>query len=260
MKNSSWLFVCCACLLVAEQGSAQFTQMGGFVEPPPVVNVLERGIEVHGGREKLARSAGAYVSRGKGTMYPSVGELRLFTFEYWHQDASHTRLELHIAFKDGYVPSIRAVNGVSGWEQQGTRARDLTDAEMKQARQGAYETKVRLFYPLLDEPGFALTALGESTLGSRYTAVGVRVGSPGQPEVRLYFDKESGLLLKSEARESLQGRTVLREEFYSNYHDGPDGKYPGEVLFQLDGKKYLEIETTEMQLLGRIDPAKFSKP
>jgi hypothetical protein len=259
MKNGSWLLVCCAFLLGAEQAVAQSGQSGGQFGSPPAVDILERALVAHGGRENLARSAATYVTRGKGTMYPSGGEPRTFTFEYWHQDASHTRLELHIAFRDGYIPSIRTVNGFSGWEQQGDRHRDLTDSEMKRARQAAYETKVRLLYPLLEEPGFALTPLGETTVGSRL-AVGVSIGSPGQPEVRLYFDKTSGLLLKSEAQESMQDRTVRREEFYSNYQDGPGCKYPGKVQFQLDGKEYLEIETAEMQPLQRIDPAKFMKP
>src|SRR5262249_30830382 len=150
--------------------------------------IIQQAIVAHGGRDGLAKSAAAYVTRGKGAMYPADGAPRTFTFEYSHQDFSHTRLEMHIVFKDGYIPSIRVVNGSAGWEQQGPNRRDLSAAELKQARQGAYESEVRLLYPLLEEPGFTLAPLGKSSLGT-HEAVGVSVACAGQPEVRLYFDK-----------------------------------------------------------------------
>jgi hypothetical protein len=254
MNNAGRLLLVCGALLGgARLGLAQQTG------EQTARRIIEQAVAAHGGREALARTAGAYVTRGKGSMYPADGVPRPFTFEYSHQDLTHTRLELHIAFKDGYIPSIRVVNGASGWEQQGTNRRDLAAAEIKQARQGAYESEVRLLYPLLEQPGFALAPLGRSSAGN-HEAVGVGVTRPGQPEVRLYFDKMTGLLLKSEAAEALQNRTVVREEFYSNYQDVLGRKYPMEAAFVLDGKKYLEIKTEEMQPLNAIEPAKFTRP
>jgi hypothetical protein len=254
MKDAGWLLLGCGVLLgAAGPGLAQ--DAGGQAAR----RIIQQAVIAHGGRDGLAKSAGAYVSRGKGTMYPADGVPRSFTFEYSHQDFTHTRLEMHIAFKDGYIPSIRVLNGAAGWEQQGTNRHDLSAAEFKQARQGAYESKVRLLYPLLEEPGFTPAPLGKSLLGA-HEAVGVSVACARQPEVRLYFDKATGLLLKSEAAETLQGRTVVREEFYGNYQDVMGRKYPMDVTFVLDGRKYLEIRTEEMQPLSGIDPAKFTRP
>jgi hypothetical protein len=254
MKEAGWLLLGCGLLLgAAGPGLAQ------DAGEQAARRIIQQAVVAHGGRDGLAKTAGAYVTRGKGTMYPADGVPRSFTFEYSHQDLTHTRLEMHIAFKDGYIPSIRVVNGTAGWEQQGTNRRDLSAAEFKQARQGAYESKVRLLYPLLEEAGFTLAPLGKSLLGA-HEAVGVSVACAGQPEVRLYFDKATGLLLKSEAAENLQGRTVVREEFYSHYQDVLGRKYPLEATFVLDGRKYLEITTEQMQPLGRIEPATFTSP
>jgi hypothetical protein len=254
MKHAGWLVLVGGVLLgVAGPG---FAQEAG---EQTARRIIRQAIAAHGGREGLARSAGAYITRGTGTMYPGDGLPRPFTFEYSHQDLTHTRLEMRVAFKDGYIPSIRVVNGAAGWEQQGTNRRDLSAAEFKQARQGAYESKVRLLYPLLEEPGFTLAPLGECRVGARET-VGVGVTCPGQPEVRLYFDTATGLLLKSTSAEVIHDRTVLREEYYGNYQDVLGRKYPMEATFVLDGKKHLEIRTEEMQPLGRVDPAKFARP
>jgi hypothetical protein len=252
MKVAGWLVVCGVVLGVAGPGLAQ---QGG----DQARWLIQQAVAAHGGRDGLAATAGAYVTRGKGAMYPGDGVPRPFTFEYSHQDLTHTRLELHIAFKDGFIPSVRVLNGAAGWEQQGQMRRDLSAAELQQARQGAYESKVRLLYPLLEDPAFTLTPLGESYLGA-HQAVGVRVAYPGEPEVRLYFDKSTGLLLKSAAAETLQGRTVVREEYYGNYQEALGRKYPLEATFVLDGKKYLEIKTEEARAVDRIDPAQFTRP
>jgi hypothetical protein len=254
MNRTRLLLVgCCFFLGAAGPGAAQESA------EQAARRIIQQAIAAHGGKENLVKSAGAYVTRGKGSMYPANSPFRAFTFEYWHGDSSHTRLELHIGWKDGYIPSVRVLNGADGWEQQGDSCRDLSGSELKAARQAAYEIKVSLLYPLLEEPAFTLAPLGESPVRGHDT-IGVKVGYPGQPEVRLYFDKASGLLIKSEALETVGDKTVLREEFYSNYQDVLGRKYPLEVLFLLDGKKYLEIETAEMQPLAGIDPRKFMRP
>src|SRR5205823_12848743 len=50
--------------------------------------------------------------------------------------------------------------------------------------------------PLLQDRRFTLTTLGEERAGPRVLR-GVRVAYPGQNDVRLYFDRETGLLSRA---------------------------------------------------------------
>jgi hypothetical protein len=254
MKATTLLLLGCVFLLGTVEPSA--AQESG---EEAARRIIRKAIVAHGGKENLVKSCCPYCSRGKGTLFAGNNLPRPFTFEYWQQDFDHTRMEMHLAFRDGYIPSIRVLNGATGWEQHGATCSDLPDSEINAARQGAHEAMIHLLYPLLEEPGFSLGLLGESTVFI-HQVVGVRVRHRGRPDVRLYFDKTNGFLIKSEAPDTLQGKTVLREEFYSNYKDLDGRKYPAEVLFLIDGKKYLAIETLEMQMLEKVDPVRFLKP
>jgi hypothetical protein len=77
------------------------------------------------------------------------------------------------------------------------------------------------------EKRYTLASLGESQVKGK-PAVGVKVSSAGQPDMSLFFDKTTGLLIKTAQRvtESRVDNEALQEWYYSNYqtHDpaGPD--------------------------------------
>ena len=74
--------------------------------------------------------------------------------------------------------------------------------------------------PLLEDKRYTLSSAGEA-LVKEQAAVAMKVASKGRPDVTLYFDKVSGLLLKTEhrRRDSATNKDVLHEEFFSAYQE-----------------------------------------
>jgi hypothetical protein len=80
--------------------------------------------------------------------------------------------------------------------------------------------------------------------------------------VTLYFDKESGLLVKYESRvkDEGSGQEVNEEHFLSDYKEVQGTKQAGKVVTKRDGKLYLEGEVTDHQLSEKLDAGVFAKP
>jgi hypothetical protein len=104
------------------------------------------------------------------------------------------------------------------------------------AKDAVHETRVSNLLPLVRDRQFTLTALPESSVADR-PAVGVRASYPGYPDVALFFDKETHLLVKSSYQND-QGKQT------------PDGK-PVMILHEVLFKDYREMGADEERLLNQ---------
>src|SRR5262249_31340150 len=101
----------------------------------------------------------------------------------------------------------------------------------------SHRHRVTTLVPLLEDPGFTLTALGEAKVEGR-AALGVKVAFKGRPDLSLYFDQESGLLVKYDYR--LQGAGgpkgdgALEETVLRDYR-GPELDAPDEQMLKAAG-------------------------
>lgn len=76
------------------------------------------------------------------------------------------------------------------------------------------QTPVRLKYK-----SFGLSPLGEVKVGTS-EAIGLRIIHKGHPDVCLFFDKKTGLPLKSEVRiQEWKGQEASYEFFFMDYKD-----------------------------------------
>ena len=93
-------------------------------------------------------------------------------------------------------------------------------------------------------------------------AVGIRVAAPGHKDVSLYFDKQTGLLVKitRQALDAQTGQEVSEERIIQEYQDVNGLKTAKKVLINRDGKKFLEAEVTDVQFLEKVDDSTFAKP
>ena len=92
--------------------------------------------------------------------------------------------------------------------------------------------------------------------------MGIKVSTNGHKDINLYFDKETGLMVKMEHRTlDLQTQQEVAEErILLEYQDVGGLKTAKKVLINHDGKKYLEAEVTEVKLEDKIDDSEFGKP
>src|SRR5262249_23048421 len=108
---------------------------------------------------------------------------------------------------------------------------------------------------------FKLSTIGESKIEKR-TALGVKVTRKDHRDIDLYFDKETGLLLKSETRvkDDGSGQEVAQESFYDDYKEVQGTKQAMKFTGKRDGKVFVEAEATEIELAEKLDASVFAKP
>jgi hypothetical protein len=220
--------------------------------------VIERAIAAHGGRERLARVRADRV-KIRGTLMaktevPFVSEM---TVQLPGRFKSVIELtsdgEKHIV--------VQIINGdKAGVWIDGQTQTKIPPAALAEMRDRLHLDRAVRLVPLLTDKTFDLAYLGESKVNER-TAVGVKVTSKGQKEVRLYFDKAAGLLAKTEhILDDGRGKEVRQEEYYGEYQDFGGIKRPTKVVALRDGKKLMEGQVIDVKYLDKVDEAEFTKP
>ena len=91
-------------------------------------------------------------------------------------------------------------------------------------------------------------------------AAGVKATSKGRPDVKLYFDKKTHLLVKVERRVSEAGVAVDKEDFYSDYKEFDGVQLPTKLTFLVSGRKFSELSSATYKLPKKIDESVFAKP
>jgi hypothetical protein len=110
---------------------------------------------------------------------------------------------------DGTMMAMITMNdGERSWRSFDGFVRPLVDSELDEMRAGDHADRVRGLIALLQDKGFTLRGLDARKVANR-DVQGVNVSYKGQPDVRLFFDKASGLLVRYEYRVKL--RLVKKE-------------------------------------------------
>src|SRR5262249_59932138 len=92
-------------------------------------------------------------------------------------------------------------------------------------------------------------------------ALGVRIASKGHKDASLWFDKETGLLVKAEyTMLNNQKKEVPQEEYFSDFKEVGGIKRPMKVVAFQDGKKLMDAEITDVQSPDKIADSEFAKP
>lgn len=116
--------------------------------------------------------------------------------------------------------------------------------------------------PLLGDDVFQLATAKEKVVNGK-PAAGVAVRNGKRPVVTLYFDKETGLLVKREALvkdPSTDDKEVLEEVVVSDYKEAGGRKYHTRLVVTRDGKPLYRSEVSMPRAVERPDPKLFDKP
>jgi hypothetical protein len=223
--------------------------------------LLDKAIKAHGGEEALARNKSKVeVVKGKGKFY-GMGEGIDFTMEMIVQHPDRIRSEIELEVGGMQIKFLQVVNGNKGWQKLADQLQDMTKEQLEEAKAQFYLRKVVSLLPLRDKE-YKLSPLGEVKIESK-PAVGLRVEHKGERDVNLFFDKESGLLVKTEmkARDPMAGdKEFNSESYYSDYRKVDGVQTPFKLSLKRDGEKYVESESTEVKREDKVDETTFAKP
>jgi hypothetical protein len=225
--------------------------------------LVEKAVKAQGGADKLAKFNAASI-KGKGTFFGQAEQGVPFEGEWQTQGKDQMRMSVRLKSAEGEFKLLKVVNGAQGWEQfNKDKSQKMSKDKLAEERVQMYASWVASLVPLLQEKGFKLAPLGESKVGDK-AAVGIKVSHEGQRDVKLYFDKSTGLLAKSEVIvkdiDSGSGKDMVLEIVYDNYKEVAGAKQPMRMSARRDGKKYIEGDLSEFNPAGKFDDKTFGQP
>jgi hypothetical protein len=219
--------------------------------------VIERAIRATGGEEKLTKYQAA-TAKGKSTIYSPKGEEQTLTGEWAWQGKDRFRSVLKGMVKGQPTEVIEVINGGRGWLKTMGKTVPIKKEQLAEEHAEMYVGWLTRLVPLRGE-GFKLSAAGEAAVDGK-PAVGVRVEHEGRPAVSLFFDKKSGLLVKSEFTVPSAGKPLVQTIFYKDYKDVQGVREPARVQINVNGRRFVESEATEIRLHERLDDGLFTEP
>jgi hypothetical protein len=228
-------------------------------DQPGQETFVKKAIQAIGEEAKVKRVKGASWS-AKGTFSFMPGQPLTFT-EDWvilPPDRMYRKFEL----KRGKAvqKGINVFVGDKGWIKTNGETKEMTKARIEQEQIQGYLFWVRLLWPLT-EKDFKVSPLGETKV-EESTVTGFKISREKHAEVKLFFDKKNGLLVKcvSRAKDYRTGKDVTQEETYADYKETEGLKHPTKITVSIDGKRILEAEVSNHRYLEKVDEKLFAKP
>jgi hypothetical protein len=249
-----------ACLLAASISRAQ----AAGEQDAAARAIIDKAIKAHGGADKL--------SQFKAVSAKWVGKRKVENVFYWdavyvvtYEMPEKIRFDAEVENPNGEKFSFwRVVNGKKGWQGWPRGMRDLKEAEVAQLVDEIYTHWLASLVPLKDK-GFEFSLVGDVTVDGN-DAVGVRVSSKGRPDVNLFFDKKTGLVIKSDRRATdlSTNQEYTAESIYRDHKAFHGVMWPTGRIDRRDGMDLEEntgrFELREFQAHDKLDEKLLAKP
>ncbi len=219
--------------------------------------ILDKAIKAHLPKGKADKKAG-YQGKNKGTLHISGLKLE-FTQQIWlHSGKFKEVLDMTVMNKAVKVTTV--YNGKDGWIKANDMNIDVSKEILAEFKEVGYMSGIGQLTGLRDK-GLKLSLLGEVQVNGK-PAVGIKVSKEGKKDIDLYFDKATGLMAKIErrAKDFMTGQEATEERIITEYQQVGDRKLAKKVTVNRDGKKLLDAEVVEIQLLDSIDDGEFAQP
>ena len=254
-----------------EVGPAKFVpnlavQYGAPSEDPNEVNVIRQSpnapspdqvfakyIQALGGAQRVA-SLTSFVA--KGTYDGWETDHQKVDVEVYAQAPVQRTVIVHMHIEDHVEDSVRAYDGRLGWIASPDKPMPLmplTGGNLDGAK-----TEAILSFPASIKEGFTQWRAGGATIDDRDVVL-VQGTTAAQTPIKLYFDAESGLLVRVvRYAETAVGRIPTQID-YEDYREVSGVKIPFRwTSTWTDGQAHTEL--SQVQTNVAIDAAKFAKP
>jgi photosynthetic reaction center cytochrome c subunit len=217
---------------------------------PSADSLFDKYLQALGGRARV-ESLTSIAARGTYAGY-DTDHAKVPVEVFSRTPAARTTI-VHTKFGD----RVRAFDGTQGWVASADRPlllMPLTGGNLAGAR-----VDTLLSFPVALKQAFARWRVTRTTIDDNDTYVVQSVPPAGQTPVNLYFDVESGLLVRAlRFTDTAVGRVPTQIDF-SDYRDVEGTKLPFRIISTwTDGQS--TIEFTDVRTNVAIDPARFRQP
>lgn len=172
------------------------------------------------------------------------------------------RIDMKLDFAGNMFDLAYVLNGETVWLLVNGAAQENANDMLGQALGEMNRMWATSLYPLLSDEGFKLSTVKEQKVNGK-VAVGVEVRNGKRPVVTLYFDKETGLLVKrvAQVRDAQSGdKDVLEEVVLSDFKEADGRKYHTKAVTTRDGRPHYTSFPSAPKAIKDVDAKLFEKP
>jgi hypothetical protein len=212
--------------------------------------IVMRAIKASGGETALKKHESMTWTE-KGTYY-GMGDGLPYTGKMAVQLPGQFRMEIEGVF-------VIVVDNDKAWMSAGGDTKPIEGEALARQQRNQKAGLISSLLPLTDK-AFTLTVIDGAEVDKK-PAVGIKVTRKDYPEVKLYFDKASGLLVKNQVKvfSDEEKKDVTQEQFFSKHKEIEGAKVPMHVVIKRDGKLFVETDIMDLKV-GKLDAKTFAAP
>lgn len=216
--------------------------------------LIDKAVKAIGGEAAIAKRPAA-VWKAKVLFAHPPGDGKMNCVGTWSV-ALPARCHISLVFESDDQPFsfVFIKDGERMWTTNLT-GDDVKEESGQDWTDSMYGSWVAGLTPLRDK-AFTLSILRDEKVSDR-PAAGVKVTREGKPAVHLFFDRETGLLVKTVF---LREEEVWMECVYSGYKDFDGFKHPTKAVLTERGKPFMEQEIIEYKRVEKLDEKLFGRP
>jgi hypothetical protein len=221
--------------------------------------IVEKAVKANGYKPGDKLTAMTWKDKGKFT---AGGFEMEYTGDFAFQGPDKYRFVVKGDFGGMTITFTAVTNGNKAWQAAMGMVEEITGDKLEYVVNQTYHLHVTSLLPLLTDKEFKLATAGEKDVGGK-KAVGVKVTRDKKPTLTLYFDKASGLLVKSEGKvkDEFQGwKEVPEEVYFDDYKDVGGKKFFTKMKIVRDGKTMIETVPSDQKVAEKLDEKLFGKP
>ena len=222
--------------------------------------VVKKAIEAQGGADNLNKYPAARFTM-KGEISVMGMDLELSGDMAYMADKF--RMNINMSVMGQQITVHRVVNGDKG--KQTVKVGDMVQSmniekdEIALSRMGR---EVEKLTPLLDAKKFTVRTGDDEDVNGKKAALVIVTPKGSDREFKLYFDKESHLLVKSAHQGKGPGADgaqadVYQESFPSEYKKVNGVQVPTKLEIHNDGKKFMTATLSDYEVLEKLDDSEF---
>ena len=221
--------------------------------------LLDKAVKATGGEAKLAKLQ-ALTLKGQGKIFDMGMEIP-FTATFYTLGVDQGRIVTELNQAGNKITEIRVINKDKGWtkdNQQPTQA--MNKDTLTEEKESLYFNYITTLAPLKGKD-YKLVGLAETKIDDK-PALGLGITHKDHRTVKLWFDKETGLLVKSERRvkDPENGKESTEEVLFGNYKEFDGIKIATKYTIKAMGKTTAEMDVTDAKPAEKLDATLFDKP
>jgi len=219
--------------------------------------ILDKAITAHGGKDKLNQTKIEVLTIRGSIAVPRLGMLP-FTGETYAQLPNQFKNVVRAEFQGNAILMVTVLDGAEARITVNGEAQPVDPRVLEEMKEARFAENALTLTPLLGDTAFKLTVLKEQEIKGR-PAVGILVQAAGHKDYRMFFDKERGVLVKTE-RLALNDKMqeVRQESYWLSYQlTGGINRARRFCVYQ-DGRLHCQGEITEVRNPDRLPPDTFT--